>query len=400
LTRAARSNTTSPQRVFPVVLAGFTAFLNLYVTQPLLPLLAVVFHATRFAVSLTIALTTVGVAMAAPLVGRLGDHFGRRRIIVSSALGMAVTTLLASTSGTLPQLIGWRFLQGLFTPGVFAVTIAYIHDQWPRGHAGAVTASYVSGTILGGFSGRIAAGIIASVLGWRGVFEILGVANLLAWAALSLWLAPDRRIRHVGATMPSPRGRWSQLARPDLLATYSVGFCVLFSIVATFTYVTFHLAAPPYELSTAKLGYLFTVYLAGAAITALGRRWMDRYEHRLSVTVAVAVGVTGTLLTLTSALPAIVFGLAVFCTGIFVVQATATSHIGGADVQDRGMAVGLYATCYYAGGSLGGSLPALFWDAGGWPACVALVAVVQLTMAAVAFVWWRERHTHVELANL
>ena len=39
-------------------------------------------------------------------------------------------------------------------------------------------------------------------------------------------------------------------------------------------------------------------------------------------------------------------------------------------------------------------------EAGGWPACVALVAGVQVLIAAIAFIWWRDRHTHVELANL
>src|SRR5439155_18409760 len=62
----------------PVVLAGFTAFLDLYATQPLLPLFARLFHASNFAVSLTVTAPTMAVAVAAPLVGRLGDLLGRR----------------------------------------------------------------------------------------------------------------------------------------------------------------------------------------------------------------------------------------------------------------------------------------------------------------------------------
>jgi MFS family permease len=251
-------------RVFPVVLAGFTAFLDLFITQPLLPMLATLFHATRFAVSLTIAAPTVAVALAAPLAGRLGDRFGRRRIIVWATFGLAATTGLAATSTTLAQLIAWRFLQGLFTPGVFAVTVAYVHDQWPPGKAGSATSAYVSGTILGGLSGRIASGVISSALGWRAAFLIVAAVNFLAWTALWLWLPADRPVRASGGALQPVRDRWLHLTHPDLLATYIVGFGVLFSIVATFTYVTFHLAAPPYELSTAALGYLFNVYLAGA----------------------------------------------------------------------------------------------------------------------------------------
>ena len=119
----------SRPRTFPIVLAGFTAFLDLYATQPLLPLLMRVFNATHVAVSLTVTASTVAVALGAPVVGRLADLIGRKRVIVGSSLGLALATGLAATSTSLPQLIFWRFVQGLFTPGVFAITLAYIHDH-------------------------------------------------------------------------------------------------------------------------------------------------------------------------------------------------------------------------------------------------------------------------------
>src|SRR6267143_2895752 len=121
-------------RTFPIVLAGFMAFLDLYATQPLLPLLTRVFNATHVAVSLTVTATTVAVALGAPVVGRLAGLIGRKRGIVGSSLGLALATGLAATSTSLPQLIFWRFVQGLFTPGVFAITLAYIHDEWPPSH--------------------------------------------------------------------------------------------------------------------------------------------------------------------------------------------------------------------------------------------------------------------------
>ena len=146
-----------------VVLAGFTAFLSLYATQPLLPLFQSVFGASHFAVSLTVTATTIAVALAAPFVGRIADAWGKRRVIVGAAFALATTTLLASTAATLNQVIAWRFLQGLATPGVFAVTVAYIHDRWQPSRAGTATAAYVSGTVIGGFVGRATVGVVA----WR-----------------------------------------------------------------------------------------------------------------------------------------------------------------------------------------------------------------------------------------
>jgi YNFM family putative membrane transporter len=387
---------TERDRVLPVVLAGFSAFLGLYATQPLLPLLARVFHASRFAASLTITAPALGVAIAAPIAGHLGDRFRRRRVIVVAAFAMAVTTALAATSRTLVALIVWRFLQGLVTPGVFSVTIAYVHDQWPSGQAGATTSAYVTGTIIGGFSGRVLSGVVASAFSWQAAFVMLAALDSVAWLILYVRLPQDHQPPHL-MTPPHAQVRWRRLTGPDLLATYVVGFGILFTIVATFTYVTFHLAAPPYALSTAALGWLFAVYLAGAAMTTLVSRWFDQFEHRTWLARGVALGIAGTLITLGHSVALVVAGLAVFCAGIFLVQTTATSHVGASPQPDRGAAVGLYATLYYTGGSAGAVAPAFVWDLGGWPACVALLAIVQVAVAIVGLVWWTDA-SHLQAA--
>src|SRR5437764_15418313 len=93
--------------ILPIMLAGFAAFLDLYATQPLLPMLARTFGASALAVSLTITAPTIAVAITAPIIGTLADRFGLRRVIVMSAVGLTIPTGLAATSTTLAQLIFW-----------------------------------------------------------------------------------------------------------------------------------------------------------------------------------------------------------------------------------------------------------------------------------------------------
>ena len=57
--------------------------------------------------------------------------------------------------------------------------------------------------------------------------------------------------------------------------------------------------------------------------------------------------------------------------------------------ENRGLAVGLYSSAYYLGGTAGGALPALFWESGGWSACVLLVIAVQAITLAIALGFWR-----------
>ena len=390
--------------VVPVVLAGFAAFLDLYATQPLLPMLSRIFGASAFAVSLTITAPTVAVAITAPIIGRLADRFGLRRTIVASAAALTVTTGLAASSRTLGMLIFWRFMQGVSTPGIFASTVAYVHEVWPASHAGRATAAYMSGTIVGGFVGRAVAGLVAAQGNWAAAFVWLAALNAIVAIALWRWL-PNETASHEMATK-TPRheehleqgnlrgfvASW-QIRRlfenSRLVATFGVGFCVLFTQVAMFTYVTFHLAEPPFLLGTVALGWLFVVYLVGAVVTPLGGRWIDAYGHRVGIGSAMAFGGGGALLTLMPSVPVIVVGLALTATGVFIAQATTSSHIGAVTTQDRALAVGMYSTFYYAGGTAGSALPSAMWNRGGWPACVALVVVVQGIGTVIAMTFWR-----------
>jgi predicted MFS family arabinose efflux permease len=374
------------------MLAGFGAFLVLYSTQPLLPLLARTFHASSFAVGLTITAPTLAVAIAAPWAGRLSDSFGLRKVIVGSAAALAVATLLAATARDLRELIAWRFAQGLATPGLFASAIAYIHEEWPPSHVGRATAAYVSGTVIGGVIGRLAGGIVAADVSWAASFVLLGIISGGVAAGLWAWLPVEKRPNwHPSQESGLESSIRSHLRHPQLLATYAVGFCMLCTQVAMFTYVPFRLAAPPFSLSTAQLGLIFLTYLVGAAVTPFAGRGIDTYGHRVVLVAALALCATGALLTLVPSLIIVGSGLALFATGVFFAQATSSSHVAHHAEEGRGLAIGLYATFYYIGGSVGGALPAVFWDAGGWPACVAFLLAVELTMLMIAWKVWKPR---------
>ena len=165
--------------LFAVALAGFCTFLDLYAPQSLLPFFQQVFHASEVQVSLTVSSTTFAVALAAPFVGLFADLWGRKCIIVPAILGLSIPTLLAATSSGLHELIGWRFAQGLFMPGIFAVTIAYVSEEWAGSGVGSAMAAYVTGNVIGGFVGRFISGVVAEHLGWRWAFVVLGCLNLV-----------------------------------------------------------------------------------------------------------------------------------------------------------------------------------------------------------------------------
>ena len=371
-----------------MVFAGFCAFLALFAPQPLLPLLAREFQVSPAMISLVVTASTLAVALAAPFAGVVADRFGRKRVIVPAAFLLAVPTLLAATATSFGQLLFWRFLQGIFTPGIFAVVIAYINEEWEAG-AGAATAAYVTGTVIGGFSGRALAALVATHANWRWAFVALGMLNLLGAIAIRAWLPAGHHFQRARSGGSSSGAMLRHLRNPRLAATYVVGFCVMFSLLGTFTYVNFYLAAPPFNLSTAALGLLFVVYLLGAVVTPLAGRAIDRLGHRFALVAAFSGGAAGVILTLVHSLPVVMLGLTLACTGVFIANSAGSSYVGSAATESRASAVGLYVTFYYAGGSGGSAIPGLFWSHGGWPACVALIVAVQLLTIALGLIFWK-----------
>lgn len=77
------------------MVAGMCTFLNVYCTQPLLPLLREIFHASELQVSLTVSATIFATALAAPVIGMIAERRGRKKVIVPSLFLLTIPTALA-----------------------------------------------------------------------------------------------------------------------------------------------------------------------------------------------------------------------------------------------------------------------------------------------------------------
>lgn len=367
---------------------GFGAFVTLYATQPILPLFRHLFKASELLVSLTVSAPVLAVALTAPVMGLLADASGRKRVIVASMLGLALPTFLVATSASLGQFIIWRFMQGLFIPGIAAVTMAYISEESPNTSVGSTMAVYVTGTVVGGFAGRFIVGLTTTHLGWRTAFVMLGAVTIVC-ALAALWLLPrSTKFVRQGTITLGLRSMRRHLGNPRLLATYAVGFNVLFCLVGAFTYVNFYLADPPFLLGPAALASIFAVYLVGAVITPVAGCILDRIGNRRALIGAVGMSAAGMLLTLIHAVPAVIAGLALEASGVFACQSASSSHVGKVAGEARSSAAGMYVSLYYFGGLAGSILPGVLWQRTGWAGCVAIIICMQVATILTAQKYW------------
>jgi YNFM family putative membrane transporter len=374
-----------------VAIAGLCNFLNLYTPQSILPTLADAFGVPAARTGLTVTAPLVAVALVAPFVGTISDIVGRKRLIVSALSLLVIPTLLTAAAQSLPAMLLWRFIQGLLLPFIFAVAIGYIGDECPGAAGVRAAGNYALGTIFGGFAGRFIAGIAAEAAGWRSAFLVIAALTALGAAYVAAVLPREQNFRPLRGGFRGTLGAYAgHLRNARLLATFAVGFGMLFCNVAVFTFVNFYLSAPPFSLRPAQLGFVFVVYLVGLVTTPVSSRLVLRIGRRATVALAIMLAIIGLALTLVHALAEVIAGLAIMCGGLFVVQTLSLGYIAATVRKAVSTAVGLYVTAFYIGGALGGIAPAAVWQRGGWPAVVALLIALLAGMLALTALFWQE----------
>src|SRR4029079_10437731 len=120
------------------------------------------------------------------------DVLGRKRVIVAAMFVLVIPTVMVGFAQSLSSVIFWRAVQGLVLPPVFAVTVAYIGDEWPPAGATRTAGIYSSASSIGGFSGRLIVGILADLVSWRAGFLALGTIACLGAIAVALLLPKER----------------------------------------------------------------------------------------------------------------------------------------------------------------------------------------------------------------
>lgn len=123
---------------------------------------------------LVFAITFVTAFIFSPIWGRLGDKIGRKKILVISATGMALSVLLMGYATSVFQLFMLRFFMGVFT-GFVPMSQAFISVQTPSKIAGKVLGTLQTGSITGTLMGPLFGGVLADTIGYGASFKLTSI---------------------------------------------------------------------------------------------------------------------------------------------------------------------------------------------------------------------------------
>jgi YNFM family putative membrane transporter len=372
--------------------AGTAAFAQLYAPQSVLPDAARELATSASATALLVSAATLGLAVGVLPWAWVADRVGRVRAMTFAMLGATAVGLAVPFAPTFGLMVAGRTAEGLLVAGVPAVAMAYLTEMLiDAGAASAVpraAGTYVAGTSMGGLLGRLVAGGVAELFGWRAGVGAVAVACLVA-TGIFIWLAPrDRRVTKGdgGPHVPDGgrAGRLKVLLSPRLLALDAQGLLLMGGFVAVYNYLGFRLADEPFGLSSGVASLVFLAYLAGTWSSARTGRLVVRHGRRRVLIASTGVMAVGVAATLSGWLPVVLAGLVVLTGGFFGAHAVASGWTPVAAPQARTQAAAVYNLAYYAGSSLFGWLGGVGFALAGWPGTVGMVLALVAVAASLA----------------
>lgn len=153
-------------------------------------------NASREDTTWVVTITLLVAAVATPISGRLGDMYGKRRVVIALLAILILGSVIAAVSGSIIGVIIGRALQGAVT-GVVPLGIAIMRDVLPPERLGTAVALMSATMGVGGAIGMPVAALLAQNADWHMLFwlaAVLGVVGL----ALVLAVIPEDVLRSPG----------------------------------------------------------------------------------------------------------------------------------------------------------------------------------------------------------
>lgn len=185
------------QVTFAVLAAGVAAFALLQsLVIPVLTTVQHELHTTQGAATWVLTAYLLSASIMTPILGRLGDMTGKKRVFVATLVALAVGSVLAAVAPSISVLIVARVIQGV-AGGMLPVAFGIIRDEFPAGKVAGAVGVLAALTAVGAGLGIVLAGPIVDALGYPWLFWLPMILTVAA-AVSAVLFVPESPVRTPG----------------------------------------------------------------------------------------------------------------------------------------------------------------------------------------------------------
>jgi len=355
--------------------SGVATFGFLYCVQPIMPEFSRQFQVSAATSALSLSLPSAVVAFAILLAGPVSNAWGRKAVMSVSLMASAVLVLLTAVAPSWHSFLVLRALLGLTLGGLPAVGMTYLNEEMHPESIGLGMGLYIGGNAAGGLGGRLITGVLTDFFGWRIGLAAMGAIGSIAALLFIRSLPPSRHFKRQTLRLRSELSTFADLFRDRGLPwLFAEGFVLLGSLVTVYNYIGYRLMAPPYSMSQARVGMIFSVYLVGVVSSSWIGHLAGRMGRRKVLWSMFLFMLAGLGLTISSSLGLIIGGIIVLTFGFFGGHSIASSWVGRRAGGAKAHAASIYLFVSYMGSSVAGAAGGVYYAAAGWRGVAAFVA--------------------------
>lgn len=366
---------------------------NVYFAQPLLDSLATDFGVAPAAIGGVVTATQAGSVLALLLLVPLGDQYDRRRLARLQLMGVILALGGVAMARSTIALMAGMLAVGLLGTAMTQGMIAYAASAAPSHERGRVVGAAQAGVVVGLLLARVWSGVVADLVGWRGVYvgsaAVMAALGALIWRQLPAQPATTSRLPYIKLV----RSTLGLLLTDRVLRTRGTLALLMFAVFSIFwSALALPLTAPPLSLSHSAVGAFGLLGAVGAFFAGRAGRWADQgWSQRTSAAALVLLLMAWIPLSFTeSSLWCLAAGILLLDVGCQALHVTNQAMILRGPAESHGRLIGCYMLFYAVGSGAGAIASTAMYAHTRWSG----VCILGASVSVLALVVWAATWEH------
>lgn len=332
---------------------GLVVLCSMYVTIPLATVLSEAFRVNTNQVAWLASSYSICYAIGCLLYGPFSDRYGRKVFLVSSISVLAVITFTIGFVSNFYFLLILRGVQGLVSAAFAPISLVYAGEMFPPQKRLTAVGFVSSGLLMAGVVGQVYSGVVNELLGWHGIFFVLGILYFVTVLLIIFFLPKDQMIRPHVNMLEAFKKMTLLVKQTQLLLAFSITFSLLLSMVGMYTILGSYLSSN-FGLTEHEILYVRAAGIGGMLLSLFAGRLVRKMGTTTILRVGLALAACGLFgIGVSPSLPFIILTSVGFVTGIATTNPIIISIVSQLAGQARGSAVSFNAFILFVGASTG-----------------------------------------------
>jgi len=351
----------------------------MYATQPLQPLLANEFKISIVKASSFTAVIMLFLAISPIFYGYILESIKAKTLLITASILLFFTNLALSFSNSYEMFLTIRTIEAIIIPAILTGAMSVLAND--KKNTKVNMSIYVASTVFGGLVGRVFSGFIAEEFGWRMVFFLLSLAQLLV-----LFFIQKLQLKtETNLVKPTIKDISNILKDKRFIVLYTLMFIVFFVFAGLLNILPFRVKELIPETSETQIGLLYLGYGMGIVVSLSIHKIVNIFKKELrAIIFGITVFIISTLCFFSTNALLLFSAVFIFCVGMFTIHTLSTRIANSLRASQKALTSGMYLTFYYIGGAFGSIVPSIIYEKFGWNATV--IMFVSLLFFILIFV--------------